>query len=161
MNQSDTNESIKLLALNPAVIGPIPHEGNTIPARLIKIIDGDTLDVIIMLGNYPLQIRIRLHGLDAPETKLRSGVRQLEKDAGLKVKKYVCSIYNKVDIVYITLLGLDKYGGRYVGTIQHPILDKTLNEHLKEMRYVKSYDGRSKIPWVDSDLNYIIKCIDL
>lgn len=138
----------KLLALNPQSVETIPRKGELLLARLVKIVDGDTIDVIMLLGEHPLRIRIRLLGLDAPETKQNRGCTALEKIAGLKVKGYVCS-------------KLDKYGGRYVGTIKHPKDNITLNDHLIEMKYVKIYNGGKKNDWSDAELNDIINAIKL
>lgn len=156
-----TEEEQKLLMLNTLTVSAVPRKGELIPAKLTKIIDGDTVICVILLGNHPLQIKVRFAGLDAPETKLRAGVSAKEKEAGLKVKRYVCSIFNRTDIIRIMLLDIDKYGGRYVGLISHPVYNKTLNDHLVEMKYAKVYDGGKKSAWTEVELDHIIRSIKL
>lgn len=54
-------------------------------ARLVKIVDGDTIDVDIDLGLRTWQHaeRLRLHGINTPE------VRGDEREAGLAAKQFV------------------------------------------------------------------------
>ena len=56
-------------------------------AEVTKIVDGDTIDVIIDLGfNIWIKERLRLYGLNTPETRTKD---LEEKEKGLKAKKYV------------------------------------------------------------------------
>ena len=56
-------------------------------ARVKRVVDGDTLDLDIDLGfHITLSERVRLMGVDTPETRSRDLV---EKADGLKAKEFV------------------------------------------------------------------------
>ncbi len=61
--------------------------------KALRVIDGDTVDGIIDLGfNVLLKERVRLYGINAPETRLQRSIknikeRKLEKTRGLKAKE--------------------------------------------------------------------------
>lgn len=136
----------------------IPRKDCVIPARIIKVVDGDTIHVAIMHGNLPLKFAIRVLGMDAPETKLKKGVTQLQKDAGLKVKNYVSQLLKENDIVNIKLTGIDKWGGRYLGEV-YLSSSESLTTHLLSRSYVKSYYGEKKSEWTLVELNHIINSL--
>ena len=55
--------------------------------NVVKVVDGDTLDVIIDLGfDIMFASRVRLAGIDTPESRTRDKV---EKALGLESKKYL------------------------------------------------------------------------
>ena len=59
----------------------------TYRAKLIRVIDGDTIDAIIDLGfDVWVKKRIRLNGIDAPETRTKN---LTEKEHGLKTKAFL------------------------------------------------------------------------
>ena len=54
-------------------------------AKIIKVVDGDTVDVEIRLGfKISLQERLRLFGIDTPEIRTRD---KEEKKMGFEAKK--------------------------------------------------------------------------
>ena len=56
-------------------------------AKVVRVVDGDTLDVIFDLGfDVMLKQRIRMYGIDTPESRTRDKV---EKKFGLASKKYL------------------------------------------------------------------------
>ena len=63
-------------------------------AKIIKIIDGDTVDVDIDLGFDVIlsNQRVRLHGIDTPESRTRD---REEKKFGLLSKKFLTSFLPK------------------------------------------------------------------
>lgn len=130
-------------------IANVPHKGKQIKARLLYVIDGDTVCVAINCG-HPLRISVRLIGIDTPELKPKHVDEVGEADAAEKVKKYVVGLYIGQDLIDIKLLKNDKYGGRYVG---HVYLEsgECLSQHLIEKGYGKKYDGKAKPPWIASD----------
>jgi endonuclease YncB( thermonuclease family) len=146
-------EQLKELCLDK--VCKIPRQDCIIPARIVKVIDGDTIHVVIMVGNSPLSISIRVLGMDAPETKLKKGVTQLHKDAGLKVKNYVKQLLKDTEIINVKLTGIDKWGGRYLGEV-YISPSVTLTSHLLSLSYVKPYYGEKKSEWTLDELNHII-----
>ena len=56
-------------------------------AKVVRVVDGDTLDVIFDLGfDVMLKQRIRMFGIDTPESRTRD---KAEKKFGLASKKYL------------------------------------------------------------------------
>ena len=65
-----------------------------------RVIDGDTIDVTIDLGFKVFRKeRLRLYGIDTPETRTRD---KKEKVAGLKAKKWLKDAIEKRHIYVIT-----------------------------------------------------------
>ena len=87
----------------------------------IRVIDGDTIDADIDLGfSIFIRRRIRLEGIDAPETRLQSKIsdpeeRKKEKLSGIKSKDFLYSICES-NKIYLISNKLDKYG-RVLGEI--------------------------------------------
>lgn len=99
--------------------------------KVLKIIDGDTLDVLIDLGfNLSKEVRLRLHGINAPEIK---GVTRQE---GLASKEYLQYIIPVDTIIKVECMGIDKYG-RYLAKIYKNNID--INNHLLVNGYVTKY----------------------
>ncbi len=77
-------------------------------AKVLHIVDGDTLDVEIELGfKITQRMRLRLNGINTPE------VRGKTKIAGLKSKQFVIDELEAAKIVVITTYKQGKYG-RYI-----------------------------------------------
>ena len=85
-------------------------------AKVIKVVDGDTLDAMIDLGfNTWVKKRIRLSGLDAYETRTRD---KEEKKKGLAAKARVIAVLESGDNeIRLNSLGVGKYG-RCIGEVQ-------------------------------------------
>ena len=83
--------------------------------KILKIVDGDTIDAEIDLGFYTkVKKRIRLYGINAPETRLQSKIKNLderkaEKERGLLAKARLREICQKNEIL-LESVGLGKYG---------------------------------------------------
>ena len=84
-------------------------------AKLDRVVDGDTVDAMIDLGlDTWVFKRIRLLGIDAPETRTRDLV---EKEAGFKTKARVEALLGPAGSPFVLRSeGLDKYG-RSLGVI--------------------------------------------
>jgi len=82
---------------------------------IIRIIDGDTIEVFIELGfNVYHREKVRLLGFDAPETFRPQTER--ERIGGKKVKEYLTSLLKDEKNLYIKTKKRGKYG-RYLGII--------------------------------------------
>ena len=84
-------------------------------AKLIKIIDGDTIDVKIDLGfGISLKKRVRLFGINAPETRSKD---LDEKKAGIASKRRLEAVLEASDGKFILKSkGVGKFG-RCLGEI--------------------------------------------
>ena len=66
--------------------------------EVVKIVDGDTVDVIIDLGfNLSKKERIRLAGIDTPESRTRD---LEEKAMGLEAKDYLTNKIEACDVIF-------------------------------------------------------------
>jgi endonuclease YncB( thermonuclease family) len=114
---------------------------------LLKVIDGDTIDGYIDLGfNIKVKKRIRLLGINAPETRLQSKIkdiseRRARKALGLEVKSKLNSLLKGSDVFVKTKL--DKTGkyGRVLGVIfiHKDGLKININELLLSKGLVEKY----------------------
>ena len=118
-------------------------------AKIIKVIDGDTVDVDIDLGFGVVLTdeRVRMMGIDTPESRTRDKV---EKKFGLASKARLKEILGKQAILQtqINRNGEDKKGkfGRILGDFQVDMdgEDKLATQVLVEEGHAVPYFGGSK-----------------
>ena len=95
--------------------------------KIKKIVDGDTIDVIINLGfSITISQRIRLKGINAAET--RTLVAE-EKEKGLKAKEWLAKELSREGEWIIETTKEDKYG-RMLGTLYLVGDPVTVNERM-------------------------------
>jgi micrococcal nuclease len=84
-------------------------------ASALRVIDGDTIDAMVDLGfSVWVKKRIRLYGIDAPETRTRN---LEEKARGFQTKERLVELLEKSDNKFVLVShGVGKYG-RCLGTI--------------------------------------------
>ena len=105
-------------------------------ATVHRIIDGDTVDVTIDLGfEMTTKQRIRLYGINTPETRTRD---LEEKKRGKASKARLLELINTGDRqIILQTLKRGKYG-RILGKLLHPETRETYNRTLlKEGHAVK------------------------
>ena len=103
-------------------------------AELIRIIDGDTIDVMLDLGFFVwVKKRIRLYGIDTPETRTRD---LEEKQRGNAATFRLAELISHPTKFTISSHGLDKYG-RCLGTIF--VEGENINELLVSEGFAKVY----------------------
>lgn len=114
----------------------------TYKAKLVRVIDGDTIDAEIDLGfNVLIRQRIRLYGIDTPEARTRDLV---EKEKGLAAKQRLTEILPKEFIVETVLNKRGKYG-RILGILHVEDTDgnKTnVNDQLVNEGHAVKYFGK-------------------
>ena len=112
-------------------------------ATIIRIVDGDTVDVDVDLG-WDTHVcgkrgRIRLYGIDTPESRTRD---KEEKKYGLLAKKFVEEFMPVGTVVTLrTYKDAGKYG-RYLGDFK--VYDKWLCEELLKYHHAVEYLGQNK-----------------
>jgi len=108
--------------------------------EIVKIVDGDTVDLIIDLGfNILCKERIRLNRVDTPESNSKD---EKEKLLALEAKEFLSLWLTNQNDLKIKTAKDDKYG-RYLGEIygdQH----LCINDLLIEKGYAWEYDGGTK-----------------
>jgi micrococcal nuclease len=112
--------------------------------QVLKVVDGDTIDVIIDLGfDVSFTSRVRLAGIDTPESRTTDA---REKILGLEVKDYLKkALEGATDIVIRTEKAdsSEKYG-RILGWLFINRQTESLNTELVNKGYAWTYDGGTK-----------------
>ena len=116
--------------------------------EVTKVLDGDTIDVLIDLGfDLYKKERVRIAGVDTPEKRTRNlEEKALGIDATNWLKeKLEGAISGDDDLVIRTELvgGVGKYG-RLLGWLYIGDATVSLNEQMIEEGYAWSYDGGTK-----------------
>ena len=118
--------------------------------KVIKVVDGDTIDVDIDLGfKISYTQRVRLAGIDTPESRTKD---LREKALGLEVKNKVKNAIDSAKTIVIkTELpdSTEKYG-RILGWVYLDNSLKSLNEQLIDEGYAWGYMGKTKVKDFDA-----------
>ena len=117
----------------------------TYRAKVVRVIDGDTVDVDIDLGFgiWQKNERVRIMGIDTPEARTRD---KIEKKFGLAAKAKLKSILGKDTVLKTTInkKGVDMKGkfGRVLGDFVDN--DKSVAKILCETGHAVAYSGGAK-----------------
>jgi micrococcal nuclease len=113
--------------------------------QVLKVVDGDTIDVDIDLGfNISYTQRVRLAGIDTPESRTRD---LAEKKLGLESKKYLADLLKSATQIVIRTEKPDsteKYG-RILGWLFINNLNESVNAALIAGGYAWDYMGETKV----------------
>lgn len=113
--------------------------------KVVKIVDGDTIDVDIDLGfDISFFSRVRLAGIDTPESRTRD---LFEKALGLEAKEYLKHAIDSAKTVVIKTEKSDsseKYG-RILGWVFLDGSDVSINEEMIRVGHAWEYMGATKI----------------
>lgn len=96
--------------------------------RVVRVIDGDTLSVLS--GNE--MYRVRLNGIDAPESKQAYGQRSKQSLIKLAAQKNVLVVSNKQD----------RYG-RFLGTVMNGNLNINAEQVKNGMAWAYRFHGKA------------------
>ena len=110
--------------------------------RVTKVVDGDTIDVILDMGfNILFAQRVRLFGIDTPESRTRDKV---EKVYGLKSKKFLQEKLKNAKKITIKTYKDSETGkfGRILGDIWCD--DKSVNQMMCDECHAVPYYGQNK-----------------
>lgn len=116
--------------------------------EIVKVVDGDTIDVIIDLGfDLYKKERVRVAGVDTPEKRTRN---LEEKELGIDATNWIkdqleSAIDGEDDLVIRTEIdgGFGKYG-RLLGWLYIGEDTESINERMIAEGYAWSYDGGTK-----------------
>ena len=110
--------------------------------KVTKVVDGDTIDVTLDMGfDILYQQRVRLFGIDTPESRTRDKV---EKKYGLLSKKFLQEQLKNAKKVSIKTYKGDETGkfGRILGDVF--IDGKSVNSLMCQKGHAVEYYGQSK-----------------
>ena len=116
--------------------------------KIVKVLDGDTIDVLIDLGfDLYKKERVRIAGVDTPEKRTRD---LEEKELGIHATNWMKdklteTIKGDEELTIRTELkgGVGKYG-RLLGWLYVGDSDLSLNEQMITEGYAWAYDGGTK-----------------
>ena len=114
--------------------------------NVVKIIDGDTVDVDIDLGFgvWMRKQRIRMYGIDTPESRTRD---LEEKKYGLAAKDFLTGLLDDEGGIVLRTHkdGKGKFG-RILGELWRTTnyADQSVNEYMIEKHHAVRYMGQSK-----------------
>ena len=110
-------------------------------AQLRRVVDGDTVDVAIDCGfNVHIKERVRLKGINAPESRTRD---LEEKKRGLAAKERLIDILTSFGDKFIIKTSIDKKGkfGRLLGELVSKDGQQNANQMLLEEGHAVEYHG--------------------
>lgn len=108
--------------------------------KIVKVVDGDTVDVEIDLGfSLTKKERIRLAGIDTPETRTRD---EEEKKLGIDAKEYLSMRLESSKNLIVKTEKDGKYG-RMLGWLFDDD-NRSINRDMVDLGYAWSYGGSTK-----------------
>jgi micrococcal nuclease len=113
-------------------------------AEVLRVVDGDTVDMLIDCGFSTFRKeRVRLYGIDAPESRTRD---KEEKKRGLAAKARLQELIKNTKKKIIIKTELDKKGkyGRILGVLWDENKRKNFNTLLVAEGHAVKYKGGKK-----------------
>ena len=110
--------------------------------KVLRVIDGDTLDALLDIGfMVHKKIRIRLMGIDTPESRTRD---LEEKKRGLASKaRFKEMLKNSKGDIRLVSHGVGKFG-RCLGELFSPEFECSLNQQMINEGFAYEYFGGNK-----------------
>lgn len=123
--------------------------------KVVRVIDGDTVDVDIDLGFgvWLHKERVRLHGIDTPESRTRD---LEEKKYGLAAKEFLTKMLDdEGGIILKTYKDAEGKFGRILGELWRTTEygDQSINQYLVDKHHAVRYYGQSKSEMVSEHLH--------
>jgi endonuclease YncB( thermonuclease family) len=137
-----------------AVLGSMPV-GTVIPAKVVRVVDGDTVlvDVTAWRKTPWNPVYLRVYGIDTPEVSTAAGAHcNAEIQLGLAAQAFGRTLAPPGKKIHFVYKGVDKYGGRIdaevkltAGTTFTAAND--WNTIMTTKGFAKPYFGGQKIDW--------------
>ena len=140
----------------PGRLGAGERLAGPLPAWVVSVIDGDTLEVRVHIWlGQDLNTRVRLAGIDAPELK---GKCDREKDLARRARAYLLARLDPAEAGVGAMAGAGevrlrevrygKFAGRVLARVE--TLDGTdLGQGLIAAGLARPYDGRRRASWCE------------
>lgn len=135
-----------LLLPTLAFAGPKQPEGVTYDLKIIRVVDGDTVEFEAPFLPAPLapKLSIRVWGVDTPEKSFRAKCDQ-EAALGQAATDFTKDLVKHATTTQIVIYQWDKFGGRVLGDV---LIDgQSLTKMLIEKGYAREYYGDAKQSW--------------
>ena len=116
-----------------------------IPARVLSVIDGDTVEVRarVWLG-HEVRTRVRLAGIDAPELR---GKCARERQLAAQAREFLSArLLSGPDTVLLREVRYGKFAGRVLARLE-TAEGRDLGRDLVDAELAAPYDGRTRPAW--------------
>ena len=112
---------------------------------VVRVVDGDTVDVDIDLGFgvWMRKQRIRMFGIDAPESRTSNSS---ERQYGIAAKKFLTEMLDDKELILKTHKDAKGKFGRILGEIWRTtdFADQSINDYMVEKHHAVAYTGGDK-----------------
>jgi endonuclease YncB( thermonuclease family) len=113
--------------------------------KVIRVIDGDTIEVEAPFLPKELKLFVRVLGIDTPEKGGRAKCKE-EADLAIKALKFTKSFFEELgNQATFSSIKWDKFGGRVLANVA--IQENNLAEDLIDRGYARAYNGKKKKSW--------------
>lgn len=125
-------------------------------AKVIKVLDGDTITIGFFYKNLPIKINLRIYGIDSPEIHPNKNTpnQELHSKCGNIVKNIVEKLLLNKIILVKTANKKDKYGRLLATIILTDNNNLDIAKYLIDKGYAYEYTGGSKNNF---DINFLEK----
>lgn len=116
-------------------------------AKVVDVVDGDTLDLMIDLGfNVHHSIRVRLDGVNTPESRTKD---LREKELGLKAKAFSADWTTRHKTVFVQTVKdkKEKFGRILARVYSDENKTACLNDDLIDSGNARAYNGEKRNGW--------------
>jgi len=105
--------------------------------KVVKVYDGDTITIAVIIGDKPYKFSTRLNGIDTPEIR---GKTVSEKAKALEARNF---LKGKIfgEMVQLRNVDYDKYG-RLLADVFHK--ERNISQMMIDNGYAVAYDGGKK-----------------
>jgi endonuclease YncB( thermonuclease family) len=113
--------------------------------KVIRVIDGDTIQVEAPFLPKELELFVRVLGIDTPEKGGRAKCKK-EADLAIKASEFTESFFKVLgNKATFSDIKWDKFGGRVLANVG--IEENNLAEELINRGYARAYSGEKKKSW--------------
>ena len=125
-----------------------PKEVNVYNWKVIRIVDGDTLEIANQFLPEELKLFVRMKGIDTPEKAPRAKCEKeniLAQKASNYTKNSIEKAQKNRQKITFSEIKWDKYGGRIVAKVM--INESDLGQELVKKGLARVYNGEKKKTW--------------
>lgn len=126
---------------------PVTQGSNQAPqeCKVIRVVDGDTLEVPLSCLPKDMKLFVRVHGVDTPEKAPRAKC-DAEAQLAVKASEHTKNLVSKANsVAVIDNPKWDKFGGRMLGSVKLDGID--LTKSLIDNGLARPYHGEAKQSW--------------